>query len=97
MRAANTTLKFGAPNTGVMDGTLFREVLRSLREEQQEEEQEKQEEQEEQEEENGGGGKYGWGAKADAIEANMFIRAKVVVRHTHHTHHTHRRVDQWNA
>jgi len=33
MRAANTTVKFGAPTTGVMDGTLFREVLRSLREE----------------------------------------------------------------
>jgi hypothetical protein len=32
-RAANTTIKFGAPKTGVMDGTLFREVLRSLEEE----------------------------------------------------------------
>ena len=32
-RAMNTTLKFGAPTTGVMDGTLFREVLRSLDEE----------------------------------------------------------------
>ena len=32
-RAMNTTLKFGSPSTGVMDGTLFREVLRSLEEE----------------------------------------------------------------
>merc|ERR1712151_658035 len=32
-RAANTTLKFGAPSVGVMDGTVFREVLRSLEEE----------------------------------------------------------------
>lgn len=34
-RAANTTAKFGShrPKTGVMDGTLFREVLRSLDEE----------------------------------------------------------------
>ena len=32
-RAANTTIKFGAPSVGVMDGTLFREVLRSLQEE----------------------------------------------------------------
>jgi len=32
-RAANTTLKFGSPGTGVMDGTIFREVLRSLQEE----------------------------------------------------------------
>lgn len=32
-RAANTTLKFGSPSTGVMDGTVFREVLRSLKEE----------------------------------------------------------------
>merc|ERR1712125_213662 len=33
MRAANTTLKFGAPSVGVMDGTLFREVLRCVKEE----------------------------------------------------------------
>eukprot|EP01084_Bolivina_argentea_P028655 53226_1 len=32
-RAANTTIKFGIPSTGVMDGTVFREVLRSLKEE----------------------------------------------------------------
>ena len=32
-RAANTTIKFGAPTTGVMDGTVFREVLRRLKEE----------------------------------------------------------------
>jgi len=32
-RAANTTIKFGAPQTGVMDGTVFREVLRCLQDE----------------------------------------------------------------
>lgn len=32
-RAANTTIKFGAPSVGVMDDTVFREVLRSLQEE----------------------------------------------------------------
>ena len=32
-RAANTTVKFGAPTVGVMDGTVFREVLRSVKEE----------------------------------------------------------------
>ena len=33
MRAANTTLKFGAPSVGVMDDTTFREILRALTEE----------------------------------------------------------------
>jgi hypothetical protein len=38
MRAANTTLKFGAPSSsgdyyGVMDDTTFREILRALSEE----------------------------------------------------------------
>lgn len=32
-RAANTTLKFGSPSVGVMDGTMFREVLRCVKEE----------------------------------------------------------------
>lgn len=32
-RAANTTIRFGAPTVGVMDGTVFREVLRCVREE----------------------------------------------------------------
>lgn len=32
-RAANTTIKFGAPTVGVMDGTIFREVLARLKEE----------------------------------------------------------------
>ena len=30
-RALNTTLKFGAPGVGVMDGTVFRQVLRAAR------------------------------------------------------------------
>ena len=33
MRAANTTLKFGAPSVGVMDDTVFREILNALMEE----------------------------------------------------------------
>jgi len=33
MRAANTTLKFGAPSVGVMDDTTFREILNALNEE----------------------------------------------------------------
>ena len=33
MRAANTTLKFGAPSVGVMDDTTFREILNALTEE----------------------------------------------------------------
>jgi len=33
MRAANTTLKFGAPSVGVMDDTTFREILRAVVEE----------------------------------------------------------------
>lgn len=33
MRAANTTLKFGAPSVGVMDDTTFREILNALSEE----------------------------------------------------------------
>lgn len=33
MRAANTTLAFGAPVTGVMDDTTFREILRAVEEE----------------------------------------------------------------
>jgi len=32
-RAANTTIRFGSPSVGVMDGTLFREILRSIQEE----------------------------------------------------------------
>eukprot|EP00911_Craspedida_sp_UC1_P000404 UC1_evm1s305 len=31
MRAANTTLAVGSPGTGVMDGTVFREVLNALK------------------------------------------------------------------
>lgn len=33
MRAANTTLKFGAPSVGVMDDTTFREILTALAQE----------------------------------------------------------------
>lgn len=33
MRAANTTLKFGRPSVGVMDDTVFREILKALAEE----------------------------------------------------------------
>ena len=33
MRAANTTIKFGAPQVGVMDDTVFREILRAVAEE----------------------------------------------------------------
>ena len=33
MRAANTTIKFGAPSVGVMDDTVFREVMRAVKEE----------------------------------------------------------------
>lgn len=33
MRAANTTIKFGAPSVGVMDDTTFREILRAVVEE----------------------------------------------------------------
>ena len=33
MRAANTTLRFGTPNVGVMDGTVFKLVLDAVREE----------------------------------------------------------------
>jgi hypothetical protein len=33
MRAANTTLKFGAPAVGVMDDTTFREILVALNQE----------------------------------------------------------------
>ena len=32
-RAAKTAIKFGRPQTGVMDGTVFREILRSIEEE----------------------------------------------------------------
>jgi hypothetical protein len=33
MRAVNTTLKFGSPEVGVMDGTVFREILQSVKDE----------------------------------------------------------------
>ena len=33
MRAANTTIKFGAPTVGVMDDTTFREILQALSDE----------------------------------------------------------------
>ena len=33
MRAANTTIKFGAPQVGVMDDTTFREILNAVTEE----------------------------------------------------------------
>ena len=33
MRAANTTIKFGAPQVGVMDDTTFREILQAVAEE----------------------------------------------------------------
>ena len=61
-RAMNTTLKFGAPMTGVMDGTLFREVLRSLEEEADEAAAE-------------GSAAAPWAAGAAKIRANMLGRA----------------------
>ena len=33
MRAANSTIHFGTPSVGVMDGTIFREVLQAVQEE----------------------------------------------------------------
>eukprot|EP00039_Didymoeca_costata_P004368 m.72838 g.72838 ORF g.72838 m.72838 type:complete len:1030 (+) comp12363_c0_seq3:71-3160(+) len=63
-RAANTTIRFGAPGVGVMDGTVFREVLRSVKEEASL-----------QRLHDISSASYNWTYFAERIEANMFRRA----------------------
>ena len=64
-RAANTTLRFGSPGVGVMDGTIFREVLLALKEESAWQDR------------NFPGMENQWTGFAEAIEGNMIARARI--------------------